>query len=342
MPSVRHLYVLFSGIIPAMALVLACLAQTADAATPGPGWEALVEHADSSDDAFHGKAARFLAEHAPPRDADLSPEFLIEQFSLAMESRGAHPWSDAVPESVFLNDVLPYAVFDETREPWRAEMRERAARIIGDAATITDAAQRLNAGLFNDVNVHYNTGRKAPNQSPAESMAQGTGDMHRIIDSSDRRMPIRRDPGPGRGRGKTGPGETAITRGSKSGMTDGTTPGPMNTNAAGLNRGWFSGAASKAIVGDREHAVWATSWIRRDSFPMVWAPDDTTVGAVEVTTRYQPANEESAPAPTKAITQFVRFVDADGSTPRCDGEPSLRQGTPAANRADASGHERSE
>ena len=69
------------------------------------------------------KAARFLVLHMPENDKNsLSTEFLIENLDFAFEARKAFPWAAKVPESIFLNDVLPYAVFDETRDTWRKKL----------------------------------------------------------------------------------------------------------------------------------------------------------------------------------------------------------------------------
>ena len=55
----------------------------------------------------------------------------------------------------------------------------------------------------------------------------------------------------------------------------------------GLNRGWFTGDASKAIADDWKHAIWATSWKPQGHhFPMVWDLKNKSVGAVNVTERY--------------------------------------------------------
>lgn len=120
------------------------------------------------------KAARFLVENMPARDRDtLSMEFLVENLDMAMKARSGFSWAREVPEEIFLNDVLPYAVFDETRDPWRAEFHEKAAVIVSDAKSATEAVQTLNREFFKIVNVHYNTGRKRANQSPKESMESG-------------------------------------------------------------------------------------------------------------------------------------------------------------------------
>ena len=82
-----------------------------------------VESAATKHGALGERAARFLVEHMPPQDREsLTAAFLIENLDLAFQARAEFPWAAAVPEEIFLNDVLPYAVFDEPRDPWRAEL----------------------------------------------------------------------------------------------------------------------------------------------------------------------------------------------------------------------------
>ena len=131
--------------------------------------EARTRHGDAGE-----RAARFLVEHMPEADKEsLSSAFLTENLDLAFQARKEFPWAAAVPEDLFLNDVLPYAVFDETRDPWRSELLTLSREIVKGATTATQAAQALNQKLFNQVQVHYNTGRKRPNQSLKESRELG-------------------------------------------------------------------------------------------------------------------------------------------------------------------------
>ncbi len=134
------------------------------------------------------RAARFLVENMPPRDLkSLQAPFLLENLALALKARDTFPWAKTVPEEIYFNDVLPYASLDETREPWRAEFYEIASQIVKDATTATEAAQLLNRDFFNRIDVHYNTGRKRPNQSPSESrklkMATCTGLSIILVDA---------------------------------------------------------------------------------------------------------------------------------------------------------------
>lgn len=99
---------------------------------------------------FGEKAARFLVEHMSDNDKQsLSTEFLTENLHFALKARATFPWAKDVPEDIFLNDVLPYAVFDEPRDPWRAEFLEKATPLVKDAKTASEAVQILNRDFSN-------------------------------------------------------------------------------------------------------------------------------------------------------------------------------------------------
>ncbi len=256
-------------------------------------------------------AARFLAEHMTEADrSKLSNDFLWENLDLALRARKEFPWAAKVPEAVFLNDVLPYAVFDEPRDPWRAELLGLARDLVKDARTASEAAQALNRQLFKVVNVHYNTGRKRPNQSLKESKALGkatcTG-LSIILVEACRSMGI-----PARA---VGTPMWTNERGNHTWVEiwdgDWHFAGADEYDAAGLDRGWFVGDASKARANEPRHAIYATSW-KRDgvSFPMVWARDSTDVAAVNVTARY--ARADATPIEIAALG--VRLWDRAGGT----------------------------
>ncbi|MEL6715980.1 MAG: tetratricopeptide repeat protein, partial [Planctomycetota bacterium] len=101
-------------------------------------------------------ASAYVLLGEPDRALELA--LLEENLTVALAARGAFPWARAVPEELFLNDVLPYAVLDETRERWRADMFARTVPLVLEAATLEEAAQRINERLFDVVDVHYNTG----------------------------------------------------------------------------------------------------------------------------------------------------------------------------------------
>jgi poly(3-hydroxybutyrate) depolymerase len=260
---------------------------------------------------FGEKAARFLVEHMPKEDREVVPvDFLMENLELAMKARVAFPWAESVPEEIFLNDVLPYAVFDETRDPWRADFFEKAGGLVKGAKTASEAAQILNRDFFKRIKTHYDTKREKVNQSPAESMRQGratcTGLSIILVDAC-RAVGI-----PARAVGtplwwnKSGnhtwveiwDGEWHFT-------------GADEYNEKGLNHAWFHGHASKAHEDDPQYAIYATSW-KRDGgiFPLVWAPRSQAVGGVNVTARY------AALANVEEDVIGVRFFDEGGRMAR--------------------------
>ena len=236
---------------------------------------------------FGTKAARFLVKGMPPKDLQsLKKDFLMENLSLALKARKQFTWAKAVPKEIFLNDVLPYASLDETRESWRPEFYEQCSQLVKDCKTATEAAQTINKEFFNIIKVHYNTGRKAPNQSPAESKALGmatcTGLSIILVDACRSVGVPARIAGTPLWANKRG-NHTWIE------LYDGEWffTGADEYHKKGLNRAWFTGDASKAIASDWRHAIWASSWKKSGShFPMVWALQDKSVAAVNVTDRY--------------------------------------------------------
>lgn len=263
------------------------------------------------------RAARFLVENMPAADREtLTAAFLLENLDLAFRARTEFPWAASVPEDLFLNDVLPYAVFDETREAWRARLLEVARPIVRDARTATEAVQALNREFFNRIQVHYNTGRKRPNQSPQESIDLGkatcTGLSILLVDAC-RAVGI-----PARA---VGTPMWANERGNHTWIEiwDGEWhfTGADEYDAQGLNRGWFVGDAARARADVPRYAIYATSWKREGlTFPMVWARRSTNVAAVNVTARYARASATEAAGATgvAGVALGVRLFDTSGGT----------------------------
>lgn len=252
---------------------------------------------------FGEKAAKFLVEHMPEGDkTSLSADFLFENLDLAIRARNTFPWAKDVPEDIFLNDVLPYAVFDEPRDPWRADFLEKATPLVKEAKTATEAAQILNRDFFKLINTHYNTKRERTNQSPKESIAQGaatcTGLSIILVD-------VCRSVGiPARAVGtplwwdKSG-NHTWVEIWDKGWHFT----GADEYNEKGLNHGWFVENASKADENHPAHSIYATSWKKdRGIFPMVWAPRSPNVGGVNVTASYQ--KQEAVPAMSIGVRFF--------------------------------------
>ncbi|MGD7653198.1 MAG: transglutaminase domain-containing protein [Verrucomicrobiales bacterium] len=267
---------------------------------------------------FGEKAARFLVDHMPADDREkLSADFLTENLDLALKARATFPWAAKVSEAVFLNDVLPYAVFDEPRDPWRADFMKMATPIVAGANSASEAAQALNRELFKQINVHYHTGRKRTNQSPAESIAQGkatcTGLSIILVDACRSvGIPARAVGTPLWTNGRVNHTWTEIHDQGEWHFT-----GSDEYNAKGLNRAWFTGDAAKADATSPIHAIYATSWKKEGvHFPMTWSPRNHSVAAVNVTARY-------AKAPEQGDQLGVRLHDGAGNDTRIAATGSL-------------------
>lgn len=272
--------------------------------------EAAQQHGDLGQ-----RAAQFLLEHQPESDRGrLSLPFLLENLNLALAARAEFPWAAAVTEELFFNDVLPYAVFDEPRDPWRAELLTLARPIVAGAESASAAAQALNRELFNTLGLHYHTGRKRPNQSFAESRAQGkatcTG-LSIVLVEACRSVGI-----PARA---VGTPLWANGRGNHTWVEiwDGQWhfTGADEYDANGLNRGWFVGDAAQAKSEDPKHRIYASSWRRGDqTFPLVWSPESTVVAAVDVTQRYTQAADGNAGKAAES-KEPVAAADQTGPNP---------------------------
>ncbi len=295
-----------------MLLALLHLAPLISAASPAPepapalhpqealqedGWQALEAFARADFGEQGLEAARFLRQHRPQRDAALPAELLTENLRLALEARARFPWAKDVPDELFLNDVLPYAILDEKRESWRPMLLELTAPIVAESKTAAEAVQAINRELYDKIKVHYNTGRKRPNACATESIEQGratcTGLTILLVEAC-RSVGI-----PARAAGvflwhddrgnHTWPEVWVDGRWQFTGADE--------YDAKGLNRGWFVADAARATTGEVKHGVWASSWARSGaSFPLAWAPRDATVAAVEVTARYVGDEEKVAEA----------------------------------------------
>ncbi|MEZ6319306.1 MAG: transglutaminase domain-containing protein [Phycisphaerales bacterium] len=290
-------------------VALTLVAPSAHAA-PSP-WDAFVEHASANHADAGRTAAEFLRDNRPLRDADLDPAILEHNLEYALRARNEFPWARAVPDAMFLNDVLPYAVLDETREDWRPPMYARCREIVQGCETATDAIRSLNRDVFKLVNVHYNTDRERPNQSPAESIRQSKAScsgLSILLVDACRSVGI-----PAR---VAGVASWHDKRGNHTWVEawDGSQwrfMGADEYDPNGLDRGWFTADAAQAVPGDETFGVWASSWRRADRyFPLVWDPDTRDVPGVDVTDRYIPAGARATDA--SAAVRHLRAWDGPG------------------------------
>lgn len=251
---------------------------------------------------------KFLLDNMPAPDRNLSEKYLSENVALACEAFAAAPWAKQIPPEIFLNDILPYAVVNETRDEWRKQLNELCAPLVKDCRTPGEAAQVLNQKLFGLVKVRYSTARQKADQSPSESMKSGlascTGLSILLVDAC-RSVGV-----PAR---IAGTPMWANMRGNHTWVEvwdDGWHfLGAAEPDAAGLDHAWFIQDAAAAVKDKPQHAIYASSFQPTGlAFPLDWAEDIHWVNAVNVTDRY---TKKAAPA-AKVIHLLVKVVDGKG------------------------------
>jgi predicted peptidase len=257
------------------------------------------------------KGMAFLIENMPDADlTSLKAEFLLTNVDLAYKARKDVPWGKDVPEELFLNDVLPYANVDEKRDAWRKEFYELCLPLVKDCKTPTEAVQKLNAELFKKLKLGYSTQRKAANQSPKESIESGkascTG-LSIVLSDAARAVCI-----PAR---LVGTPLWVDKRGNHTWVEIWDKgwhfTGACEPDPAGLDRGWFVGAAAQAKKDVPEHAIYAASFKKtQQHFPLVWAIGNKNVPGENVTDRYAKAAAPDAKAEVAKSASAIKELRA--------------------------------
>jgi pimeloyl-ACP methyl ester carboxylesterase len=303
-----------------LLFVSARMVANADPATPwwpgtteqalaqaGTNRQALVTALEQTPEAHHAEM-RFLIENAPVSDLQsLSADFLLQNLAQADDVFANSAWHEQIPPDIFLNEILPYACVNETRDGWRSLLRPLSAPLVADCQTPGEAARRINEKIFKLVKVHYSTERLKADQSPAESMVNGlascTGLSILLVDAC---------------RSVGVPARLAGTpmwwdmRGNHTWVEvwdDGWHfVGASEPDPKGLDHAWFEHDASLAQENVPLHAIYAASFQKTDlSFPLDWSPDVHWISAVNVTERYLPKTNVVA---TGTVRLLVKVVDA--------------------------------
>lgn len=248
----------------------------------------------------------FLVANMPQSDrTSLKADFLLTNTDLAYRARNEVPWGKDIPEDVFLNDVLPYANVDEKRDAWRKDFYDLCLPVVKECKTPGEAAHKLNGFVFNKLNVKYSTERKAPNQSPKESIDQGkascTGLSIILVDACRAVCIPARMVGTPLWANKRGNHTWVEVWDQGWHFTGACEPDP-----AGLDRGWFVGDAAQAKRDVFEHAIYAASFKKTNQhFPLVWAMRNKSVPAENVTDRYA-----KPVAKADTVRVLVRVLDS--------------------------------
>ncbi|MBP8790158.1 MAG: transglutaminase domain-containing protein [Breznakibacter sp.] len=231
------------------------------------------------------EAMAFLIAHMPEQDLkELSADFLLENVAVAYLAKEQFSWAQALPDSIFLNDVLPYASMNERRDNWRRDFFDRFTKYVAQCTDPRAAIDSLNKHIRDELKVDYNTKRRKPDQSPYESMEQNMAScsgLSVLLTDAFRSVGI-----PSRIAGTPNWHDNRGNHNWNEVWIDGqwyfTEYYP-----SGLNKSWFLPDAGKADANDPEHAIFATSWKPADQhFPLVWDSTITYVPGVNVTERY--------------------------------------------------------
>jgi O-antigen ligase len=117
----------------------------------------------------------FLLANMPARDlGSLDVAGFAEDVHLAYEARRTIPLASAVPEDIFLNYVVPYAVANERRDRWRPEYFRRFRAAAEACPSIEEMAMAVNRDVFVFDKLSYLERDNRKNLlSPGQVMARG-------------------------------------------------------------------------------------------------------------------------------------------------------------------------
>ncbi|BDD12832.1 hypothetical protein FUAX_52640 (plasmid) [Fulvitalea axinellae] len=256
----------------------------------------------------------FLISYMPERDLkSLSSDYLLKNLKWAYKAKNEFPWAKAIPDSVFYNDVLPYATMNERRDDWRGDFYKKFSAVVRDCKDVRAAIDSVNRNIKNIVGVKYSTARPKPDQSPYESMDCGLAScsgLSVLLTDAFRSVGI-----PSRIAGTplwtTKKGNHNWNEVYVDGKWHFTEYYPSGT----LDRAWFLGDAGKADPSKAVHWIYASSFKPAQThFPLVWDEDIKYVHAQNVTDRYinlyHEANKEKAANANKVTVGVVMFKTA--------------------------------
>eukprot|EP00931_Biecheleriopsis_adriatica_P123039 TRINITY_DN98099_c0_g1_i1.p1 TRINITY_DN98099_c0_g1~~TRINITY_DN98099_c0_g1_i1.p1 ORF type:complete len:863 (+),score=134.32 TRINITY_DN98099_c0_g1_i1:109-2697(+) len=263
----------------------------------------------------------FLVACMPPHDlAGISQELLLETVSCAFEAKAAMPWGSSIPESLFLEWVLPYVQANETREQWRSMMLSLFGPQVQVLESVEEAVKLLNKEVFAQLGVSYHASKRPkPDQSPNESIqaqyASCTGLSILLADAcrsvciparlasvplwSDREKSQGHDPRTWQGSGNhtwVEIWDPAVRKWRYIGASE----------QGDLDKTWFTGKTQKVDASHPLTCIYALSFKPTGTlFPCVWLPDNDYVWGEDITSHYTEGAESCETFPLWWQT-FVR------------------------------------
>lgn len=228
----------------------------------------------------------FLISWMPERDLkSLKAAYLLENVEYAYKARNTFPWAKEIPDSIFLNEVLPYVVLNETRDSWRKDFYNRFSNRVKDCKTLDEAILAVNKNVRDELQVDYNTRRKRPDQSPTESIELGMAScsgLSILLTDAFRSVGI-----PSRIAGTAAWHDNRGNHNWCEVWSNGEWLFTEYYFPGQLNYAWFLQDAGKADPADRKHAVYASSYKPTgETFPLVWNRKIDYVYGENVSDRY--------------------------------------------------------
>lgn len=258
------------------------------------------------------EAVAYLLAWMPLDDLRSLPTATVtEAARLAVAARGQTAWGPSVPQAVFLDAVAPYASVTEPRQSLRARWAREYGPLVRDTRTPGEAALIVNARLFRDTGVTYNTKRLRTDQSPPETLAQGmatcTGlsillvDALRAVGVPSRLAGIPSWPGRG--------GNHTWVEVWSEGVWH--FVGAAEPDARGLGQAWFAEEAGRVPGTVPMETIYAVTYRPTGTFfPLVWN-EEARVPAENATARYHRAQGKVAP-------RLMVEVKSDGERVRAE------------------------
>ena len=255
-------------------------------------WKALLARTPRTE----RKAVEYLLTWMPLDDLRALPTVKVRDAAhLAVEARARTTWGPRLPEAVFLDAVVPYANVTEPRDSMRAEWAKRYGPLVKGTKTSGEAALLVNARLFKDTKVTYNTKRLRTDQSPPETIAQGmatcTGlsimlvDALRAVGVPSRVAGIPSWPG-------RGGNHTWVEVWDRGGWHF---VGAAEPDEKGLDHAWFAEEAGRVPGTVKDETIYAVTYKPTGTtFPLVWN-EAAQIPAENATPRYRLALEAAQP-----------------------------------------------
>lgn len=269
----------------------------------------------------------YLIKYLPEGDLRaIPPTQLANNIDLAYKAFNQVAWKKLVPDKIFLDSVLPHANVTEPRHEWRKMFMDKYLPLVKNISTPGEAALLLNATIFKDYKVGYNTRRLRTDQSPDETIAQGmatcTGLSIMLVDACRAVGIPARIAGihswPGRGGNHTW---TEIWDNGTWHYVGAAEPDPN-----GLNHAWFGGEAANGIKDKPENAIYAVTYAPTgEHFPLAWDPG-TSINAENVTDRYKQTNPPAGPRLMVEVKSAGTRVEAEVTAVSAESGRTVIQG----------------